>query len=77
MLGVDHQQQSPPRGLTHGNEAHLSARRIRVWEGGRQRIVEDADCLIECDLVLPAIGLCLNTVLFEVHRLAMAGHGGV
>ena len=63
--------------MTDSDETFLTAGGVRVWKSGRKRVIENADRFIECDLVLPSIGIGLRTVPFKVHRLVGDGHGGV
>ena len=55
--------------MTDGDETFLAARGVRVWKSGRKRVIEDADRFIECDPVLPSIGVRLRMVPFKVHCL--------
>lgn len=63
--------------MTDCDETFLAAGGVGVWESGRKRVMEDADRFIECDPVLPLIGVRLRTIPFEVHRLVGNQHGGI
>lgn len=55
-------EQALMRGVTDSDQAFLVSGGVGIWKGGREGVVERADRFIECDLVLPSVGVCLRAV---------------